>query len=814
MELFKIFGTLAVKGVQDTKKDLSDVSSEAQKTAGSVSSSLGKIGKNVTDTFKNSSPNELGEKLKGLSNTISAQEGKLNSLKNRYKELYVTQGENSKEAQECAKEIEDLSKELNTNKKRLNEAQDASDKFDKQLKDTGNQADKTSSKLSKLGSVCKSIGKGLLLATGAVATGAVALVKNVSSSYGRLQQSIGGIETLFKDSAQKVIENANNAYTTAGIDANSYMEQVTSFSASLLQALDGDTAKACDSADMAIRDMADNANKMGTHMEDIQNAYQGFSKQNYTMLDNLKLGYGGTKTEMERLLADAEKLTGIKYDISNLNDVYQAIHVIQQDLGITGTTAQEAGETIEGSFNSLSASWQNFLAGLGNPEADMKKLVENLAKGISGAITNVIPVINNMVAVLPTVMDALVDAISQMLPTLIETFTELITKVIDAIVKLLPEFIPLAIDCVLTVAQTLIENLPLIIDAGVQLITGLAQGLIDALPTLIPVIVDVVMKIADTILDNLGLIINVALQLILALAQGIIDALPTLIDYIPKIVDSIIMTIADNLPLVIETGVKIIIALAEGLIKAIPHFIQAIPQIIASLVKGLIDGVTEMFNAGSRLMSGVLGGIKSKFSDIVSFFKNNWKTIVSFIVNPFGTAVKLIAENFDSIKNFFGNIVDKIKNLWSNFCDWFKSVFKLPHFTSEGSWNPKDWFSQGLPRIGVEWYAEGAVLNKPTAFGYNPATGNAMVGGEAGAEAITPISTLQKYISDAVQSENSNMIYYVDKLIDLLSTYLPDIRDSMDRPLVLDSGQLVNGIASKMDAKLGDLATAKGRFRG
>ncbi len=298
------------------------------------------------------------------------------------------------------------------------------------LNDVTDTAEKSSSKLSKLGGVMGGIGKGVLAVTGAVATAGVGLIKSVSSSYGALQQSIGGIETLFGESANKVIENANNAFTTAGISANDYMQQVTSFSASLLQSLGGDTEKACDSADMAIRDMADNANKMGTSMEMIQNAYQGFSKQNYTMLDNLKLGYGGTKTEMERLLKDAQKITGIKYDIKNLNDVYQAIHVIQGELGITGTTAKEAGETIEGSFNSLGASWQNFLAGLGNPDADMKKLVDNLAKSISGAVNNVTPIINNMVAVLPTVMDAIIGAISSMLPTLIQTFTDLITKII------------------------------------------------------------------------------------------------------------------------------------------------------------------------------------------------------------------------------------------------------------------------------------------------------------------------------------------------------------------------------------------------
>ena len=199
---------------------------------------------------------------------------------------------------------------------------DGIDEAEKNLKSFSNEGEQSASKLGKIGKVAGAVGKGILVGAGVVTAGAVGLVKSVSASYGQLQQSIGGIETLFGESAQKVIENANNAYTTAGISANEYMQQVTSFSASLLQSLGGDTQKACDSADMAIRDMADNANKMGTSMDMIQNAYQGFSKQNYTMLDNLKLGYGGTKEEMKRLLEDASKISGIKYDISNLNDVY------------------------------------------------------------------------------------------------------------------------------------------------------------------------------------------------------------------------------------------------------------------------------------------------------------------------------------------------------------------------------------------------------------------------------------------------------------------------------------------------------------
>ena len=647
------------------------------------------------------------------------------------------------------------------------------------INDVTDTTEKSSNKMSKFGSIMKGIGKGVLVATGAVATASVGLIKKVSSNYGALQQSIGGIETLFGESADKVIKNANNAFTTAGISANDYMQQVTSFSASLLQSLGGDTEKACDSADMAIRDMADNANKMGTSMEMIQNAYQGFSKQNYTMLDNLKLGYGGTKTEMERLLKDAQKITGIKYDIKNLNDVYQAIHVIQGELGITGTTAKEAGDTIEGSFNSLGASWQNFLAGLGNPDADMKQLVDNLAKGISGAVKNVIPVINNMVQVLPVVMDSLIGAVESMLPTLINTFTELIVKVIDAIVKLLPQFIPLAIQCILTVTQALLENLPLIVDAGIQLILGLAKGISDALPQLLPVILTVVEEVVKLLISNLPLIIEIGTQLLLGLITGLTQAMPQLIDMIPALVESFITTLVSNLPLIIECGIKITMALGEGIINYIPSLISYIPKLISSIINGFKNGFSQMNNVGKGFVNNLLNGIKSSFG---------------------------------AVTDFFSNMINKIGEMWNKFTSWIKSAFKTPHFTFSGSMNPAEWVKGNLPKIGVEWYAKGGIMTNPTMFGYNPSTGNAMVGGEAGAEAIAPIDTLQQYVSEAVKKETSDLAYGMNKLIDLLSTYLPDIKDNINRPLVLDTGKVVGGIAEKMDNKLGDMMTTKARY--
>jgi hypothetical protein len=683
---------------------------------------------------------------------------------------------------------------------------------EKELKDLTNNAEKSSSKLSKIGSVMKGIGKGVLITTGAVATAGIGLIKSVSSSYGALQQSIGGIETLFKDSADKVIKNANNAFTTAGISANDYMQQVTSFSASLLQALGGDTEKACDSADMAIRDMADNANKMGTSMEMIQNAYQGFSKQNYTMLDNLKLGYGGTKTEMERLLKDAQKITGIKYDISNLNDVYQAIHVIQGELGITGTTAKEAGETIEGSFNSLGASWQNFLAGLGDPNADMKMLVDNLAKGINGAIKNITPIIENMVQALPTVVDSLLNAVMDMLPTLINTFTDLIQKVLDAIIQVLPQFVSLALDCVLKVTDTLLQNLPLIVSAGMQLLLGLAQGIADALPTLLPLIVQVVVEVVNILLENIPLIIEIGTQLLLGLVQGLTEAIPMLIEMLPSLIEKIITTLINCLPLLIDCGIQLNMALMNGMIKAIPSLIKAIPQILMGIFKSLINGIPKMLEAGQKLMGGVLGGIKKAFGGVIDFFKNNWSTILLFIVNPFAGAFKLLYDKCDKFRNFFNGIINNVKNAWNSFCNFLKNAIKLPHFTFSGSMNPADWFNGKTPKIGVEWYADGGIMTKPTAFGYNPMTGNTMIGGESGAEAIVPLDRLQGYVTTAVKEQTSDLTYGMNKLIDLLSTYLPDIRDNMDRPIMLDSNKVVNATARKMDSKLGDIMTSKARF--
>lgn len=374
--------------------------------------------------------------------------------------------------------------------------------------------DKTKGMQSKISGIAKGIGTAFLAGTG-VAVGALGgLVKESVDAFASVEQSIGGVETLFKDNADMVMENAKNAFKTAGISADQYMQQVTSFSASLLQSTAGDTKKAGEIADQALIDMADNANKFGSSMESIQNAYQGFAKQNYTMLDNLKLGYGGTKTEMERLLADAEKLSGVKYDISNLGDVYNAIHVIQENLGVTGTTAKEASETISGSMASAKASFQNFIAGQGGIE-DVIETFITAGKNISKAIVKLLPdlmtgiveLVNGLIPLIPEFINALfpgiidgavmllnglvnampeiIKILAGMLPTIIESLINGLIIVIQTLAEMLPELMPVIIDAILGIIPVLIDNLPLFIEAGFKLIGGLVAGIINSIPILV-----------------------------------------------------------------------------------------------------------------------------------------------------------------------------------------------------------------------------------------------------------------------------------------------------------------------------------------
>lgn len=312
-------------------------------------------------------------------------------------------------------------------------------------------------------------------AIGAAATAVGALTKAAVENYGEYEQLVGGVETLFKQSADVVMGYAENAYQTAGMSANEYMETVTSFSASLLQSLDGDTDAAAEKADLAITDMADNANKMGSSMESIQNAYQGFAKQNYTMLDNLKLGYGGTKEEMQRLLDDANALNAAQgnytnYTIESYADIVDAIHIVQTEMGITGTTALEASSTIQGSVSSMKAAWTNFVTGLGNDNADIAELSTQL-------IDSVVAVADNAIPVIETVLENIATAVTEYAPEMIEKF---VSYAIDK----LPDVVALGLQLIVALGKGIAENLPEIVSAVLEVVDTIVGTLIEALPEL------------------------------------------------------------------------------------------------------------------------------------------------------------------------------------------------------------------------------------------------------------------------------------------------------------------------------------------
>lgn len=601
-------GTVKLKGETEYKKALKDITNNLKVMSSEIKLTASEFSKsdNAVENSKNKSKNLNKQIDQQVQTILGLQEG----LKLARKEY----GDNSREVANwqsklnlAKADLNKLNSELEENEKSLN---DTEDNFD----DAGNSALKFGDilKANVLGNVITGGLKKLASAVKEVGSTIINVGKQALNGYADYEQLVGGVETLFKDNAETVENYANNAYKTAGLSANDYMNTVTSFSASLLQSLNNDTAKTAQVADMAITDMSDNANKMGTDMSMIQNAYQGFAKQNYTMLDNLKLGYGGTKTEMQRLLADAEKVTGIKYDINNLNDVYQAIHVIQGELGITGTTAKEASTTIQGSVSAMKSAWQNILTGIatGNTE-NMGNLVNNLANSVITAAQNILPRVQEIASGIVSVLPQIIEQINENLPMLLDSGVQILNTLMEGIMANLPAIMQGANQIISTLLTTLLDMLPQIIEMGIQLIVSLVQGIAQQLPTLIPQMIDAVILIVDTLLDNIDMIIDAGIQLLIGLAEGLINALPQLIDKIPEIIDKLYMAISNNVPKLVQAGITLTIKLAEGLIKAIPQLISKIPQIISSLVHGFANYFSNMHEVGKNLVSGIWEGIKN-----------------------------------------------------------------------------------------------------------------------------------------------------------------------------------------------------------
>lgn len=516
----------------------------------------------------------------------------------------------------------------------------------------------------------------------AAATTAVATLAGLSvKQYAEYEQLTGGVETLFKNSSDKVMEYANNAYKAAGMSANEYMNTITGFAASLLQGLGGDTEKAAKIGNMAVEDMADNANKMGTAIENIQNAYQGFAKQNYTMLDNLKLGFGGTKEEMQRLLQEASKISGIKYDISNFSDIIEAIHVIQNEMGITGTTAKEAASTIEGSLSMTKSAWNNLLTGMADDNADFDKLVDNLVNSVGTLGENLLPRIE-------IAINGIGKLIDKLLPSIINKIPELISSI-------LPGMVQAGINVTSSLVNGIVESLPMLLEIGLQALTTLGKGLAKNLPTLIPTIVNLMVSMCDMIIENLPLILDVAIDIILALVQGLVSALPTLIAEVPRIINSFANAIYNALPQILMAGVQIIGMLIKGLIQSIPTLVANIPQIIMAIVN--VFTLMNWASIGKNLITGIGNGIKSMVSNIGTVAKFTAESVVNGIKGIFtsGGSIgrNLISWVTNGISSSVGNLVQAAKNVAISAIQGLKNILSWDNAASigknliQGLWN-------------------------------------------------------------------------------------------------------------------------------
>lgn len=700
----------------------------------------------------------------------------------------------------------------------------------KGIKDTTNTAKEESGKIekavNKTGEIASKVGKAAIIGATAAATAIGTITKFVIQHYAEYEQLVGGVETLFgaqglslKKYAQsigqtveqargkydqliqaqtEVMNNAKVAYKTAGMSANDYMNTITSFAAALKQSTANET-EAAKVANQTVIDMADNANKMGTNMEDIQNAYQGFSKQNYTMLDNLKLGYGGTKSEMERLLQNAEKLTGIHYDINNLSDVYNAIHEIQKNLGITGTTAKEAMKTIDGAMKMTKASWDNLLTGLADPKQAVGPLISEFAKSLGILAKNVTPKIKE-------VFNALPNALIQITPQLMNMIIDLAPSLILAAINLVAGLV----GALPGVIAPIFSQLSSLIGSG--MIDKIGQSISSNMPTLISKGLDMLLQFSQAVLTYLPVLVGMGMKLIFYLVQGLMSALPTLISKVPTIIANLADAFSNSAQTIFAWGVKIIAEIIKGLVMSIPSLIANIPKIIYAIFA--VWNAINWWNLGKGLINGIKNGITSMGGSLTSTAKNLFESLKNSVSNIFNNIKKVIESpifgaktkvlaiigelqngvrvGFNFIKshassvwngiknaimspmsaaaNFVRAIINKIKGFFNFRISW--PHIPLPHFNIKpNGWNVGDLLKGKIPSLGIKWYAQAMdnpmILDAPTIFGMS--NGQMLGAGEAGAEVVAGRDTLMKMINQASNNRADEILDALHRIIALLS---------------------------------------------
>ena len=710
---------------------------------------------------------------------------------------------------------------------------DGSLKFDTEISEKG-----FNKGIKNLGNIAQGGLKVLAGSVAGIAAGFGVMTKSALDSFASLEQNIGGVETLFKDSAQKVIDSAENAYKTAGLSANAYMETVTSFSASLLQSLGKDTEKAADYADRAIIDMSDNANKMGTSMEMIQNAYQGFAKQNYTMLDNLKLGYGGTASEMYRLLQDAANLneefaSTAKFSMdskghleANFADITEAIHIVQTEMGITGTTAKEASETISGSIASAKGAFDNFLNGTGSPEALAESMV-TAGKNVLRGLGEIVPrLLQTLPEVGKLIQENLVNSLSgDSMQKIVEAGKNAVMSLIDGMLASVPTIIPVALNFVKLIADTVITNVPTLIQKGYELLSNLVDGFVKAIPEALPKILDFVQGIGDKLAEAAPILIQKGFELLQKLVEGIITAVPILISRVPEIISTFANIINDNFPTILMKGAQLLGQLVLGLIQSIPTLIANIPKIISAIVdtlmafqwlnlgRGIIkflgDGIGAMKDFVVKKGFEILIGLKNTLMNLPSTLANIGRTAVSGLGNAISAGISwvknaagnIVSAIVNTIKSIPGGMLsigkDIVKGLWNGISDMTGWVIdKIQGFGESVLGGIKDFFGIHSPsrvmrdEVG-KYMAQGVGVGFEKNIPIKQMTaGMKKAIGKIQTAAIGVTSTMPMTAKVATKAVTNN---YTDTQIDykkIKKAQLEANNESNERPVILNGRQV------------------------
>ena len=703
MEVFKILGKIAIKN-DEAKKSLNETSETAEKTQSKLSRIFQSIGRSA---IKNNSEISESNANTGKSlSQIAAESGKtVNQLKSDVGKAaaeYRKQGMSASEAMKKA--YADIGYVAGETHK----------KVDKHLDKTGK---KTVDIKAKMKSMFSAIGKGALtsvkalakvsvaaakigvVAATVVATGLTAMTKSAVEQYADYEQLVGGVETLFKDSSDKVVEYANNAYKTAGLSANEYMDTVTSFSASLLQGLGGDTEKAAETANLAITDMSDNANKMGTDMASIQNAYQGFAKQNYTMLDNLKLGYGGTASEMARLindsgvLGDTMTVTADNVNSVSFDKMIEAIHVVQTDMGITGTTAKEAATTIQGSIGMMKSAWTNLLTGMADPSQDMGVLINNLVDSVMAVADNLVPRIADTLPRIVTGISSLAQKlapyipplIEQILPSLIQGATSLLSELVNNLPGILETLLPGIggeLGQTLTSAlQSIFGTLQAILPTILSLVNTLLPPLLQIVQIILPPLTNLINMLLPPIVQIVSQILPILisiLQPVLELLQPILDLLNPIINLILMILDPLMELINMILPPLVE----VISLISEEILGVLKPILEWFCEMLEITLEAAIIAIMAVINNCRESFSMAWKGIKKVWNAAPAFFKGIWNGIKSafaavgkFFKDIFTTAWSGIKSVWSAVTGFFSGIWNGIKGIFSAVGTWFSGIF-------------------------------------------------------------------------------------------------------------------------------------------